>query len=112
MIIVNIIIQCPWRKFENKEDIKSWITKNYLPDEGPDIDKFREYNFNIAKKHGNEYFSMTFIKPNTIVLTQKYYDWTEYNNMLMIRKKTLDFLIENGFLIQVSEPLETFYDKI
>lgn len=110
MIIVNIIIQCPWRDFKNKEEFKYWITKNYLPDEGPNINKFREYNFEIAKKHGKDYFSMTFIKPSTIVLTQRYGDFSEYNNMLTIREETLDFLRDNGFLIQVSDPLEVFYD--
>tara|TARA_S200000501_G_scaffold336516_1_gene341954 strand:+ start:2091 stop:2420 length:330 start_codon:yes stop_codon:yes gene_type:complete len=106
MIIVNIIISCSWRTFENKEEMKTYMTNNYVPDSGPNIDKFREYNFAIAKKNGEENFSMTFIKPNTVVLTQRYNDWFEYYGMISFRNETIEKLCNQGFVIQVSEPME------
>ena len=106
MIIVNIIISCSWRTFENKEEMKTYMTNNYVPDSGPNIDKFREYNFAIAKKKGEENFSMTFIKPNTVVLTQRYNDWFEYYGMISFRNETIEKLCNQGFVIQVSEPME------
>ena len=106
MIIVNIIISCTWRTFENKEEKKTYMTNNYVPDSGPNIDKFREYNFAIAKKNGEENFSMTFIKPNTVVLTQRYNDWFEYYGMISFRNETIEKLCNQGFVIQVSEPME------
>ena len=106
MIIVNIIISCSWRTFENKEEMKTYMTNNYVPDSGPNIDKFREYNFAIAKKNGEETFSMTFIKPNTVVLTQRYNDWFEYYGMISFRNETIEKLCNQGFVIQVSEPME------
>ena len=105
MIIVNIIISCSWRTFENKEEMKTYMTNNYVPDSGPNIDKFREYNFAIAKKNGEENFSMTFIKPNTVVLTQRYNDWFEYYGMISFRNETIEKLCNQGFVIQVSEPM-------
>ena len=106
MIIVNIIISCSWRTFENKEEMKTYMNNNYVPDSGPNIDKFREYNFSIAKKNGEENFSMTFIKPNTVVLTQRYNDWFEYYGMISFRNETIEKLCNQGFVIQVSEPME------
>ena len=106
MIIVNIIISCSWRTFVNKEEMKTYMTNNYVPDSGPNIDKFREYNFAIAKKNGEENFSMTFIKPNTVVLTQRYNDWFEYYGMISFRNETIEKLCNQGFVIQVSEPME------
>ena len=106
MIIVNIIISCSWRTLENKEEMKTYMTNNYVPDSGPNIDKFREYNFAIAKKNGEENFSMTFIKPNTVVLTQRYNDWFEYYGMISFRNETIEKLCKQGFVIQVSEPME------
>ena len=106
MIIVNIIISCSWRTFENKEEMKTYMTNNYVPNSGPNIDKFREYNFAIAKKNGEENFSMTFIKPNTVVLTQRYNDWFEYYGMISFRNETIEKLCNQGFVIQVSEPME------
>ena len=106
MIIVNIIISCSWRTFENKEEMKTYMTNNYVPDSGPNIDKFREYNLAIAKKNGEENFSMTFIKPNTVVLTQRYNDWFEYYGMISFRNETIEKLCNQGFVIQVSEPME------
>ena len=106
MIIVNIIISCSWRTFANKEEMKTYMTNNYVPDSGPNIDKFREYNFAIAKKNGEENFSMTFIKPNTVVLTQRYNDWFEYYGMISFRNETIEKLCNQGFVIQVSEPME------
>ena len=106
MIIVNIIISCSWRTFENKEEMKTYMTNNYVPDSGPNIDKFREYNFAIAKKNGEENFSMTFIKPNTVVLTQRYNDWFEDYGMISFRNETIEKLCNQGFVIQVSEPME------
>ena len=50
MIVCNIIITCPWMRYENKEQMKQWMTNKYVPDGGKNIDKFREYNFEIAKK--------------------------------------------------------------
>ena len=86
--------------------MKTWMTENYVPDSGPNINKFREYNFAIAKKHGEENFSMTFIKPNTVVLTQRYNDWFEYYGMISLRNETLEMLISQGFNIKISEPME------
>ena len=106
MIIVNIIISCSWRTFENKEEMKTYMTNNYVPVSGPNIEKFREYNFAIAKKNGEENFSMTFIKPNTVVLTQRYNDWFEYYGMISFRNETIEKLCNQGFVIQVSEPME------
>ena len=54
MIVCNIVITCSWKTFEDKEEMKTWMTENYVPDSGPNINKFREYNFAIAKKHVNE----------------------------------------------------------
>jgi len=106
MIVCNIIITCSWKTFEDKEEMKTWMTENYVPDSGPNINKFREYNFAIAKKHGEENFSMTFIKPNTVVLTQRYNDWFEYYGMISLRTETLDMLANQGFDIKISEPME------
>ena len=106
MIVCNIIITCPWMRYENKEQMKQWMTNKYVPDGGKDIDKFREYNFEIAKKYGEEYFSMTFIKPNTVVLTQRYGTWDEYDSMLDLREQTLTMLKQEGFIIRISEPME------
>lgn len=107
MIVCNIIIECPWREFSNKEEFKSWITENYVPDEGENINKFREYNFKIAEEHGKDWFSMTFIKPNIIVLTQRYLNWFEYYGCIPFRIETLKMLEDNNFIVKVSEPLET-----
>ena len=106
MIVCNIVITCSWKTFENKEEMKTWMTENYVPDSGPNINKFREYNFAIAKKHGEENFSMTFIKPNTVVLTQRYNDWFEYYGIISLRTETLDMLANQGFDIKISEPME------
>jgi hypothetical protein len=109
MIICNIVITCSWRTFENKEEMKSWMTEEFVPDSGEDINKFREYNFAIARKHGEENFSMTFIKPNTVVLTQRYNTWDEYNGMLELRKHTLNMLKSEGFEVNISDPIEEQY---
>ena len=106
MIVCNIVITCSWKTFEDKEEMKTWMTENYVPDNGTNINKFREYNFAIAKKHGEEYFSMTFIKPNTVVLTQRYNDWFEYYGMISLRNETLEMLTNQGFNIKISEPME------
>lgn len=106
MIVCNIVITCSWKTFEDKEEMKTWMTENYVPDSGPNINKFREYNFAIAKKHGEENFSMTFIKPNTVVLTQRYNDWFEYYGMISLRTETLDMLVNQGFTVKISEPME------
>ena len=82
------------------------MTEEFVPDSGEDINKFREYNFAIARKHGEEYFSMTFIKPNTVVLTQRYGTWDEYDSMLDLREQTLTMLKQEGFIIRISEPME------
>ncbi len=91
------------------EAMKSWITEQYVPDSGENINKFREYNFAIARKHGEENFSMTFIKPNTVVLTQRYSTWDEYNGMLELREYTLNMLKSEGFEVSISEPNEKQY---
>ena len=109
MIICNIVITCSWRTFENKEEMKSWMTEEFVPDSGEDINKFREYNFAIARKHGEENFSMTFIKPNTVVLTQRYSSWDEYNGMLELREYTLNMLKSEGFEVSISDPMEKQY---
>jgi hypothetical protein len=49
---------------------------------------------------------MTFIKPNTVVLTQRYNDWFEYYGMISLRTETLDMLANQGFDIKISEPME------
>lgn len=108
MVVCNIVISCSWKNFENKEDMKTWMTENYVPDSGTNINKFREYNFAIAEKHGEENFSMTFIKPNTVVLTQRYNDWFEYYGMISLRTKTLDMLVNQGFDVKISEPMEQY----
>ena len=44
--------------------------------------------------------------PNTVVLTQRYNDWFEYYGMISFRNETIEKLCNQGFVIQVSEPME------
>ena len=45
-------------------------------------------------------------KKNTVVLTQRYNDWFEYYGMISFRNETIEKLCNQGFVIQVSEPME------
>ena len=65
MIITNSVIKVK-RDFDNKDEIKNYLYS--FIEEHP----FRQYNQKIANEFGEHLFSMTFVSPNIVVLTQRY----------------------------------------
>lgn len=103
MIITNSIIKT-FLKFDSKEQIKKFLYDHV------ENHPFRKYNNLIAKKYGDHYFSMTFIAPNIVVLTQKYETWNEYYAMLKLREDVVQILSPFVQYYKISEPFEVYYE--
>ena len=73
MIIVNMVLEVD-KNFENKTEIKKYLYDHH--------DLFncelKQFNTTISKKYGDQCFSMTFIRPNMAVITQRYVEKKEY----------------------------------
>ena len=103
MIITNSVIKVK-RDFENKEDIKAYLYS--FIEKHP----FRKYNQQISDEFGEELFSMTFIRPNIVVLTQRYPTKKLYVESIPLRLDIIDQLRDIVNYYKVSEPFEIYYD--
>ena len=99
MHITNTIITVNDREFTFKDEIKAYLYS--FIEKHP----FRVYNNRIAEKHGHELFSMTFVKPNKAVLTQRYPLKQEYLASLVLREDCFSFFPEN-ITVEISEVFE------
>jgi len=104
MVITNSIVVVN-NFFESKDEIKKYLYDHILDH------PFKKYNLEIAKKYGEHMFSMTFVKPNIVVLTQKYMTMKEYENSLKDKQELIDFLYKKSIItsFMASEPFEVFY---
>lgn len=103
MIITNSVIKVK-KKFPDKDSIKKYLYQ--FIENHP----FRIYNQSIAEKYGDSYFSMTFISPDIVVLTQRYEKMEEYNNCLELRNDVVEKLRPYVNYYKISEPFEVYYD--
>ena len=108
MIIVNLIIEVPGI-FENKSHIKNYLYE-YHKLFHCDL---KEYNNRIAKKYGDEHFSMTFVKPNMVVITQRYIHKEDFEPTIKMRNELKEYLISNNIVTKflISDPFEINYKK-
>ena len=108
MIIVNMILEVD-KTFNNKDEIKKYLYSHH--------DLFycelKEFNAELAKKYGEEYFCMTFVKPNKVVITQRYIKKEDFEKTISMRKYLQEFLIENKIVSNflISEPFEVLYEQ-
>ena len=98
MIISNTIIKTI-KKFNNKEEIKTYLYQ-FIEDH-----PFRQYNNKIAKEYGEHLFSMTFVRPDTVVLTQRYPTLKLYTESIHLRLDIIEWLRPYIHYMKTSEPL-------
>ena len=107
MIIINMILKVPG-KFDNKTQIKKHLYDN------DDVlhSELKDFNNKLIKKYGDEYFSMTFVKPNIVVVTQRYIFKNDYEITVKMRDDLKKYMINNGIVKEflISEPFEVNYD--
>ena len=80
MIITNTILTIPDKEFTFKDEIKEYLYQ--FVENHP----FRILNKRISDLHGEDLFSMTFIPPNKVVLTQRYPLKQQYKSVLTYEK--------------------------
>lgn len=99
MFITNTIVTVNDKEFTFKDEIKEYLYS--FIEKHP----FKIYNHRIAEKHGHELFSMTFVKPNKAVLTQRYPLKQEYLASLDLREDCFNTFPEN-ITVEISEVFE------
>jgi len=101
MFITNTIITIEGKEFTFKDEIKEYLY-GYVREH-----PFRKFNQRIVESHenGEELFSMTFIKPNKVVLTQRYPLKQEYLTSLSFRDECYREFPEH-ITCEISEPFE------
>ena len=108
MIIVNMVLEVD-KNFKDKTEIKKYLYDHH--------DLFncelKQFNTTISKKYGDQCFSMTFIRPNMAVITQRYVEKTDYEKTIIMRNQLKDVLINNNIVRKflISEPFEIFYGE-
>lgn len=100
MIITNSVIKVK-RDFDNKDEIKNYLYS--FIEEHP----FRQYNQKIANEFGEHLFSMTFVSPNIVVLTQRYPTEKLYLDSIPFRENLVQkmFFKDIIYFYKISDPL-------
>ena len=101
MIVTNSVIKVK-REFKTKNEIKDYLY-SFIGNHS-----FRQYNQKIANDYGENLFSMTFVPPDTVVLTQRYPTYETYYDSLPLRNEIIRFMTNKDIIVyyKPSEPIE------
>jgi hypothetical protein len=99
MILINSVIKTKC-DFKSKQEIKRYLY-SFI-----EFHPFRKYNQKIADEFGEHLFSMTFILPNLVVLTQRYPTKKLYFDSELLRKDVIHQLTKIVYYYKVSDPIE------
>lgn len=100
--IIQTLITCKNKQFQNKIEMKAWFEKNLVPQ---DVDDLRRYNLNIMNKYGHENFFLTFIPPNIGILTHIYQTIDEYKNSIPLRQSQKEMIETHNIDYTISDLL-------
>lgn len=92
MITVITKVVYPNKEFLSKEDFKSFMVQNFVPESDP----LREYNFKLMDKYGHCFFNLVFEKPNIGILYHRYHTKQEYEGSIKLRHMQQSYLRNNG----------------
>ena len=84
MITVITKIVYPYKEFTNKDEFKTFMVDNYVPE---DTDPLRKYNFKLMDKYGHCFFNLVFQKPNIGILYHRYHTQEEYEGSIKLREQ-------------------------
>ena len=99
MILTNSVIKVK-QDFDNKDEIKNYLY-NFIEDH-----PFRKYNQKIASVFGEQLFSMTFVPPNIVVLTQRYPTEKLYLDSVLLRDDIMNQMTDIVEYYKTSHPIE------
>ena len=91
----------PFKEFDSKEDFKSFMVSNYVP-EG--VDQLRVYNFKLMDKYGHHFFRLKFEKPQTGWLFHTYQTREEYLNSIDLRIQQQKKFNDNDITYEIFYP--------
>ena len=95
MITVITKIVYPNKEFIDKDEFKTFMVDNYVPE---DTDPLRKYNFKLMDKYGHCFFNLVFQKPNIGILYHRYHTKEEYKGSIKLREQQKKYM--NSFDIQ------------
>ena len=89
MITVITKIVYPNKEFIDKDEFKTFMVDNYVPE---DTDPLRKYNFKLMDKYGHCFFNLVFQKPNIGILYHRYHTKEEYKGSIKLREQQKKYM--------------------